>query len=103
MQFALELFGARTIRLVHKVNSRNLHQAGLHRVDVVTLPRCQLHGGDIGQARNIDRILTHADRLYQDRVVSGRIDRIDKSAIVAESPPRRSRVAMERMNTRASA
>jgi hypothetical protein len=89
--------------LIHHKNVRGFQQSRLHVLHVVAQARHHQHQRAIRQARDVDFVLSHAHRLDQHDLLPAASRTRAASAVACASPPRKPRVAIERMKTPASA
>ena len=75
--FGHRLVGAGAIGLVHHEDVADLHDAGFDGLDVVAHPRNQDHHVRLHRADHFHFVLTDADRLHQDDVEAGGVEKVD--------------------------
>ncbi len=88
----LELFSARQIGLIDGEDVGHFHQARFYRLHIVTQTRHKDNDGDIGEARDFDLVLAHADRLnyYQVKLRGIQQERqLERALRDAAHPPAR--------------
>ena len=71
---ALHAFGAFAVALVDHEDVGDLHDAGLDGLHIVAHAGDENHNGDVGEAHDVDFILTDADGLDQDDVAAGGVE-----------------------------
>ena len=84
------------IRLVDDEQIRDLQQARLDRLDVVSLPRSEDDEHRVGHPHDVNLVLPHADRLDEDRVAARGVHQVDG---VAGGATQASRTASARHRT----
>src|SRR5436309_3355340 len=91
-QLLLQAVRAFTIGFVQNKNVANLHETGLHVLDVITEPRHKHHEHTIGHAHDVDCILANAHGLDQHMLLPGRIQEqrhfSGRASQAAEKPTR---------------
>src|SRR5690606_26972154 len=65
------------VGLVHNEDLRDLHEAGLHRLDLVAATGVRDQDGRAGGRRNLDLVLPGTDRLDDHHVETGRVHHVD--------------------------
>src|SRR6202041_3823206 len=72
--FALDALGAFTVTFINDKDVGDFHDAGLDGLHVVAHAGDENHDGDIGEAHDINLVLTHADGFDQHQVAPGGVE-----------------------------